>query len=84
MSCGGAVTRHLLHGGQYFQGPQIRTITRGTRLVTLTIGGNDVGYVADLSMLAARNTKHGVRPLRPMVLGRAPATRRAWLRSTSE
>ena len=56
MSCGGAVTRHLLHGGQYFQGPQVRTITRATRLVTLTIGGNDVGYVADLSMLAARHT----------------------------
>lgn len=56
MSCGGAVTRHLLHGGQYFQGPQVRTITRDTRLVTLTIGGNDVGYVADLSMLAARHT----------------------------
>ncbi len=54
MSCGGAVARHLLHGGQYFQGPQVRTITRTTRLVTLTIGGNDVGYVADLSMLAAR------------------------------
>jgi hypothetical protein len=56
MSCGGAVTRHLLHGGQYFQEPQVRTITRATRLVTLTIGGNDVGYVADLSMLAARHT----------------------------
>jgi lysophospholipase L1-like esterase len=55
-SCGGAVTRHLLHGGQYSQGPQVRTITRATRLVTLTIGGNDVGYVADLSMLAARHT----------------------------
>src|SRR5213079_120589 len=26
MTCGGAVTRHVLHGGQYFQGPQIRTI----------------------------------------------------------
>jgi lysophospholipase L1-like esterase len=56
MSCGGAVTRHLLHGGQFFQGPQMRTITPATRLVTITVGGNDVGYVADLSLLAARHT----------------------------
>lgn len=56
MSCGGAVTEHLLHGGQFFQGAQLRVITPATRLVTITIGGNDVGYVGDLSMLAARNT----------------------------
>lgn len=57
MSCGGAVTKHLLHGGQFFQGPQIRTITAETRLVTLTVGGNDVAYVGDLSMLAARKDR---------------------------
>jgi len=56
MSCGGAVTRHLLAGGQYFQGSQIRTITPETRLVTITVGGNDIGYIGDLSMLAARRT----------------------------
>ena len=56
MSCGGAVTAHLLNGGQFFQGPQIRTIGRSTSLVTITAGGNDVGYVGDLSMLAARNS----------------------------
>jgi len=56
MSCGGAVARHLLHGGQFFQGPQIRVIGRETRLVTITVGGNDVGYVGDLQMLAARRS----------------------------
>lgn len=56
MSCGGAQTKHLLYGGQFFQGPQIRTITKATRLVTITIGGNDLGYIGDLSMLAARNS----------------------------
>ena len=55
MSCGGAVTKHLLGGGQYFQGPQIRTIDARTRLVTITVGGNDIGYVGDLSLLAARH-----------------------------
>jgi lysophospholipase L1-like esterase len=56
MSCGGAVTQNVLHGGQFFQGAQVRVITPATRLVTITVGGNDVGYVGDLSMLAARNT----------------------------
>ena len=56
MSCGGAVTKNLLNGRQYFQGPQVRVISKETRLVTITVGGNDVGYVGDLSMLAARNT----------------------------
>lgn len=57
MSCGGALAPHLLRGGQFFQGPQIRTIDRNTRLVTLTVGGNDIGYVGDLSLLAARKEK---------------------------
>ncbi len=56
MSCGGAMTRHLAKGGQFFQGPQVRTITADTRLVTITAGGNDIGYVGDLSLLAARKT----------------------------
>jgi lysophospholipase L1-like esterase len=57
MSCGGAVTGHLLRGGQFFQEAQLRTINRRTRLVTITIGGNDIGYVGDLSMLAARRSE---------------------------
>ncbi len=59
MSCGGAVTKHLLSGGQYFQGPQIRVIDGRTKLVTITSGGNDIGYVGDLSLLAMRQS-HGV------------------------
>jgi lysophospholipase L1-like esterase len=55
MSCGGAVTPNLLRGGQFFQGPQIRTITADTKLVTITVGGNDVFFVGDLSLLAARH-----------------------------
>jgi lysophospholipase L1-like esterase len=54
MSCGGAVTGNLLRGGQFFQGPQIRVIDARTRLVTITVGGNDVGLVGDLSMMAMR------------------------------
>lgn len=57
MSCGGAKAGHLLHGGQFFQRPQIRPIVRETKLVTITIGGNDTLYIGDLSQLAARNSQ---------------------------
>lgn len=57
MSCGGAVAKHLLRGGQFFQGPQIGPITPETRLVTLTVGGNDIGYIGDLSLLASRKSR---------------------------
>ena len=53
----GATTRHVLHGGQYFQRAQLDALGPDTRLVTLTCGGNDIGYVGDLSFLAARKTK---------------------------
>ena len=56
MSCGGAKAKHLLRGGQFFQGPQIRTIGSQTRLVTVTVGGNDILYIGDLSLLAARHS----------------------------
>jgi lysophospholipase L1-like esterase len=56
MTCSSSVTKHVLVGGQYFQDAQIRTLTPKTRLVTLTVGGNDVGFVRDLYLLAARNS----------------------------
>lgn len=61
MTCSGAVTKHVSQGGQFFQEAPIRTISRTTRLVTLTVGGNDVGFVRDLYLSAARNsdTKFG-------------------------
>lgn len=54
MSCGGATARHLLAGGQFFQGSQVRAVTPATRLVTITAGGNDVGLIGDLSTMALR------------------------------
>ncbi|WP_298690579.1 SGNH/GDSL hydrolase family protein [uncultured Sphingomonas sp.] len=52
MTCSGATTRHVLTGGQVFLGPQIDAIGPGTRLVTITSGGNDVRYVGDLAFTA--------------------------------
>jgi hypothetical protein len=45
-SCGGASTRHLLTVSQ-FSGvpPQINLVTSNTKLVTMTIGGNDTGLL---------------------------------------
>jgi lysophospholipase L1-like esterase len=46
VSCGGAVTANALHTPQADAPPQIDAVTASTRLVTMTIGGNDVDYVA--------------------------------------
>lgn len=51
-SCSGATAAQVLSGGQYFQRPQIAAVNAGTRLVTLTVGGNDLHYVGDLLGLA--------------------------------
>ena len=52
MTCSGATVQHVLHGGQVFLGPQIDALGPDTRLVTFTAGGNDVGYVGDLTAMA--------------------------------
>jgi lysophospholipase L1-like esterase len=45
VSCGGAVTANALNTPQGSAPPQLKAVTAKTRLVTITIGGNDVGYV---------------------------------------
>ncbi|MFC3174686.1 SGNH/GDSL hydrolase family protein [Novosphingobium bradum] len=54
-SCSGATTAHLL-GPWNELAPQIDAITPDTRLVTITVGGNDVRFVSNLfaSVCAAR------------------------------
>lgn len=49
VSCGGAETKHILQGGQMFQPPQLDALRPETELVTVTIGGNDVRFIGDLS-----------------------------------
>lgn len=55
MTSSGATVRQVLLGGQMLLGPQVDALGPDTRLVTLTAGGNDVGYVGDLVALATRN-----------------------------
>jgi lysophospholipase L1-like esterase len=45
VSCGGAVTRNALDTPQGSAAPQIDAVKSETRLVTMTIGGNDVNYI---------------------------------------
>ncbi len=46
-SCGGATTAHIL--GPWDELPaQMNAVTARTRLITITIGGNDIGYVRNL------------------------------------
>jgi lysophospholipase L1-like esterase len=71
MSCSGATATQVLNGGQYFQGPQIAAVTARTRLVTLTVGGNDLYYVGDLLGLAKAKDGGFVGWAAPRVL-RAP------------
>jgi lysophospholipase L1-like esterase len=53
VSCGGATTLHVL--GPWNELPaQIDSVTADTRLVTLSIGGNDVGYAIGLIAASCR------------------------------
>jgi hypothetical protein len=47
-SCSGSTTADILTRGQLFQTPQIVSVTNKTLLVTVTTGGNDLGYVGGL------------------------------------
>jgi lysophospholipase L1-like esterase len=47
VSCSGATTKHVLEGWNELA-PQIDALTPDTALVTVTIGGNDLGYIGRL------------------------------------
>ena len=51
MTCNGAATDNILHHGQFFQPAQIEAVGPSTKLVTVTIGGNDVNYARNLIAL---------------------------------
>lgn len=55
VACSGAVTDNILHRGQHGFPAQIEAVTEDTRLVTVLIGGNDIGYVADLNGLTCQD-----------------------------
>lgn len=46
VACSGAQTEHLFETPHWGEDPQVEALTTDTRLVTLTIGGNDVDFEA--------------------------------------
>lgn len=75
VSCSGATTEHLTGRRGLPDGPslppQLDALTPDTRLVTITIGGNDIGYIGRLSaagcdMLAAQSWDKEKCPRLPM------------------
>ena len=56
VGCSGATTKDILDRSQNGFPPQIEAIDAQTRLVTVTIGGNDVHYIADLFGYSCRDT----------------------------
>ncbi|PTS90493.1 hypothetical protein DBR17_01410 [Sphingomonas sp. HMWF008] len=74
VSCSGATTAHVL-GPWNELPPQIDALANDTRLVTITIGGNDVGYIGSLGSASCRHlaspppgTPGGKCPAAPQVL----------------
>jgi len=61
ISCGGATTAHIL-GPWNELPPQLDAVTSEARLVTVTIGGNDLNYVRNL-MIATCGKVPGMMPL---------------------
>ncbi len=68
VSCSGATTAHVI-GPWDDLPPQIESVTPETRLVTMTIGGNDVSYVRDL---IAFSCAHQAKPPSGAPDGRCP------------
>lgn len=62
-TCAGANISHVMEGGQYFQGPQLEAIKPSTRVVTITVGGNDVFYLGNLSGQSCQNEPSVVPPV---------------------
>lgn len=55
VTCSGATTADVLEGGQYFLPAQVDALVRDTRLVTVTVGGNDVAFLGNLTGRTCRS-----------------------------
>ncbi len=55
VSCSGATTADVLGRSHLFLTAQVDALTADTRLVTVTIGGNDVSYIGNLMAWSCQN-----------------------------
>jgi lysophospholipase L1-like esterase len=56
VSCSGATTANLLTTSQSGQPPQVQAVTAETRVVTVTIGGNDVNYLGSINAFSCQTS----------------------------
>ncbi len=68
VSCSGATSDEILKGGRWFQKAQLDAVHPGTKLVTITVGGNDVLYLGSLTAWSCANNPSQV-PLLVRLLG---------------
>jgi lysophospholipase L1-like esterase len=69
VTCSGATTFDVLHAGQFSQPAQLDAVTAQTQLVTVTIGGNDVFFMANLfGFSCARSGAAGCSSIAPDAL----------------
>lgn len=73
VSCSGATTLDILYRREFNQPPQIEAVDAATRLVTITIGGNDVSYMANV--IASSCLSRGGTPVRCRPTGDADVER---------
>jgi lysophospholipase L1-like esterase len=68
VSCSGATTAHLL-GPWNGLAPQVDALRLDTQLVTVTIGGNDVGYIGSLMAGSCEPSEHAGPAIEPICKG---------------
>jgi lysophospholipase L1-like esterase len=63
VTCSGATAVHVLRGRQQSLGPQIDVLAADTKLVTLTVGGNDVSYLGNLFAWSCQHDPERITPM---------------------
>ncbi|GGV76237.1 hypothetical protein GCM10010512_48890 [Streptomyces thermoviolaceus subsp. thermoviolaceus] len=56
VTCSGATTANILTTSQNGQPPQVQAVTSDTRVVTVTIGGNDVNYLGSINVYSCQTS----------------------------
>jgi lysophospholipase L1-like esterase len=78
-ACSGATTENVLTSGQNGEPAQITRLTPATNLVTMTLGGNDAGFVSAVGTCVAAHTLFGSSCGGKIQWAISPATLRAQL-----
>jgi lysophospholipase L1-like esterase len=71
MTCSGATAINVLYGGQFFQGPQIEALRSSTKLVTVTVGGNDISYLGNLFAWSCRSQPKAIAAIWRLLICKA-------------